>query len=525
MWYYRRVIIIASILLLLFVGSSGFTLEREDLQIHSTALLVRTESSSFSPTPVRTATGPNTYLTSAAVSPWDRSRILVSTTFLGLYESLDGGRTWIDLGEAEQIEALYRGSGFYEDISAVGYDPHDRDVIYVELAQTGEVLRIVRGGTDSVSRQPGSVDLFSNTVRTGFERSPDTDEAELRRRRAGGKRAFYLSTWQLDRETLEDHLTFAERRGLNAVVIDFKDDLGRIPYATGIRTAQEAGAVQQIFSAERVIQSVHDADLYLIGRIVVFKDKNLYAYENYRYALRDLSSGEPWGVFREGEQVEHWVDPYSEFVWDYNISLARELVDLGVDEIQFDYIRTPSDGETWNIQYRFKRDSIVMTDEDPFIDDRVEALAGFLDRARSELSVPISIDVFGFNGWYRMGYLGQDIGFLAPYVDVICPMLYPSHFAVDFADELPYMPRAQFLYREGVSRARRIAGETTLIRPYIQSFLIGGELQFEEPEYTDYLKYQIAGAVAGGADGYTLWNYSGRYYMVARGLDPETIGR
>jgi len=509
--------------LLVLIGLNADAIQPGDLAISPTALTLTAADGSARDLPIRSVTGDNTYLTSVAIAPWDSSRLIVSTTFHGLYESVDGGSTWADLGDREELQALYRGSGFYEDVSAVAYDRADRRALYVELAQTGETTRVVRGAVEPASFTDIPDDPFRSTIRTVWPEFQDTERMAARRAAASDKRAFYLSTWQLDAQTLAEHLRFARENDLNAVVIDFKDDMGRVPYNSAVPLAHEIGAVTGAFNADRVISAVHDEGLYLIARIVVFKDRKLFAFQDSRYGLWDREENRPWGVFRDGEQIEHWVDPYSEFVWQYTIAIARELVERGVDEIQFDYIRTPSDGNTRSIEYRFRSGSPALYDEDPRIDDRVEAISAFLARARDEIPIPVSIDVFGFNGWYRMGYLGQDIGALSQYVDVICPMLYPSHFDRDFAADLPYLLRAQRLYRDGVARAQRIGGDTVLIRPYIQAFLIGGELNFEEPEYTDYLKHQIVGAHAGGASGYTLWNYSGRYYMVARGLESFSL--
>ncbi|MFW6229319.1 MAG: putative glycoside hydrolase [Alkalispirochaeta sp.] len=483
---------------------------------------------------LREATGPNTYLTAAAVAPWDRSRIVVATTFHGIFESRDGGRSWIDLGETGEIAALYQGDGFYEDISAVAYDPRDRDALWVESAQTGVIDRIDRrtgtfvatAGTTPVETGRRAI---AASVRAPQPEFPVLDDAAReRRRRAADHVSFYLSPWQMEPEVLEQHMAFAEEHGFTAVVIDFKDDFGRIAYNSELSFHNEIGAVRSYFDARRVIDTVHEHGLYLIARVVVFKDRELAEYDDGRYSVWDGRRSVPWGVFREeldpesGEpfvrQVEHWVDPFSEFVWDYNIEIATELERLGVDEVQFDYIRTPSDGLTRDIEYRFRADSPALVENDPFRDDRVEALSMFLSRAREAISIPLGVDVFGFNGWYRMSYLGQDIALLARYVDVISPMLYPSHFPREFRGDLGYLDWAEMIYREGVARGRRITGDHVLIRPYVQAFLIGGELDFETPYYSEYLQRQIKGTLDAGGSGFTLWNFSGRYYMVEGGL-------
>lgn len=513
-------------------GSLGAN-EISELRVELNALLTRRgDGSGFQELSARTLTGTNTYLTAAAVAPWDARRIIVATTFLGLYESRDGGATWVDLGEEGRLDPLYRGSGFFEDIDAVAYDPWDHEIVWLRLAHDRSVhaVDLSRGVFVDLPRGRGQ-----RALTAGFRAPIDpptlvertTARAE-RRRLAADRNSFYLSPSQTTAERLTDHIAFAQEHGFNAVVIDFKDDFGRLRYDSRLEPAERTGAIATLFSARRVIDTLHAADMYVIARVVVFKDRALARYQDGRYAVWDRRRDKPWGVFRERvdatsgarrlEQVEYWVDLFSEFVWQYNIAIAEELQALGVDEIQFDYIRTPSDGVMRDAVYRFQTQSPAMEGQDRFLDDRVEALAMFLRRARERIAIPIGIDVFGFNAWYRMGHLGQDIAALAPYVDVISPMLYPSHFARDFADELAYLPRAEFLYAQGVARARRITGDQVIIRPYVQAFLIGGELNFDTPVYTDYLKHQIRGSLDAGASGFTLWNASGRYYMVARGL-------
>jgi len=111
-------------------------------------------------------------------------------------------------------------------------------------------------------------------------------------------------------------------------------------------------------------------------------------------------------------------------------------------------------------------------------------------------------------------WIGQNIEMLADYVDVISPMFYPSHFLSSFHGDLEYLDRAEYIYREGTRRAEIITNNRTLIRPYVQAFLIGKELNMEYDEYTQYLEAQITGLKESGASGYTMWNSSNRYYMV-----------
>ena len=103
---------------------------------------------------------------------------------------------------------------------------------------------------------------------------------------------------------------------------------------------------------------------------------------------------------------------------------------------------------------------------------------------------------------------------LAEYVDVICPMYYPSHFPDQFLSQDNYIERAFELYKKGTQRAQLIVGTGTSIRPYVQAFLMGHELSMEEAEYHSYLNRQLEGILQAEGGGYTLWNNMNKYYMV-----------
>ena len=107
---------------------------------------------------------------------------------------------------------------------------------------------------------------------------------------------------------------------------------------------------------------------------------------------------------------------------------------------------------------------------------------------------------------------------LADYVDVICPMYYPSHFPNNFMKNVPYLDRAEKIYYEGTLRAAEITSGRSLIRPYVQAFLLPAEYYMEEDEYQEYLIKQLKGSKDADSSGWTLWNMSNRYYMVPEPL-------
>jgi hypothetical protein len=487
-------------------------------------------------------TNPSSYISAIAIDPADLSTWLIGTSYDGAYRTEDRGRSWRDLTENGGMRDLYLGAGFFEEIGQLWFTT-DRTIVvatgfgagFVEMdAVSGRTVRLgpTADGKDSYTRlrsamqPPAVIDLANGSgvivpsPEVGSSPAPARDasaakaEADRRALLAADQTGIYLSAPNAAPEKLGGYLDLISGRGYSSLVVDLKDDLGRVTYDSALFLPRAVGAVDPIVDLDSLVAEAHARGVYVIGRVVVFKDQRLYAYDNNRYALWDIERDRPWGVYRgytdeeNGEtrvaQVEHWVDPYSTEVWEYNISIAREIEAAGVDEIQFDYIRFPSDGTTESVAVRYRVDGA----------DEVQALEGFLARARSELSIPIGIDVFGFNAWSSMSYLGQDIIRLSRFVDVISPMFYPSHFAKEFLPHLTYLDRSRLIYDLGTRRAKNLVGRETLIRPYVQAFLIGDELQFEEPEYKRYLELELEGRQAGGSSGYTLWNASGRYYML-----------
>lgn len=499
----------------------------------------------------------STYITAAAINPQNPGHFLLGTSFEGLFESTDGGITWEELELS--LGDIYQGAGFYNEITGLLFSADGRelfirtgfnDSIYLLGLETDILQKQDRAAANELRKNliPAEHnELFNTLIINGISwpknyphppeysadnSLPNTFVPDLawkqRQETASNKFGIYINAYQASTQ-VDNFIEYARAMGFNSVVVDFKDDQGLLRYQSDLKIVQDVGSTRPLFSAEELINKFHEAGIYVIARMVVFKDKELYHYDNNRYALWDSRLQEPWGVYRRYEdepdeenpnpeprieQVEYWVDPYSQFVRDYNIQIAQELERIGVDEIQFDYIRFPSDGRTRDIVTRFLKDVDSSPSSIDSNNQRVRILTTFLAEARKEISIPIGTDVFGFNAWSRMSFLGQDIEAISHYVDVISPMSYPSHYPRNFYGEISYLDRAQLIYEEGTRRAREITNDRVVIRQYVQAFLIGGELQFEENTYFSYLDRQLNGTIQGGGNGFTLWNNSGRYYMV-----------
>jgi len=492
-------------------------------------------------------------LTALSSSPVDPRLRAVGTSFHGLWLSSDSGKTWAVQDDLEVAHPYSDGSK--EQINAFAWSSQVPHRLYASVGKEGGRLWAL--DTDTGKKQsfafPGGryldlpealgthlegksevlevrtrsawwrYDLGEGTWTKVEDRTdvPVWDAAKVRRMEASkDKRGFYLSAHTVGLPgQLEKHLDSMAKIGLNAVVIDFKNDFGEVVYDSQVPLARAAKAVKVAFDAKAVIKTVHDRGFYLIARQVVFKDNRLYAYDKNKYALWDNQTKKPWGFFEttvaaDGTettvQKEFWVDSYSQDVWDYNVAVARELQDLGVDEVQFDYIRFPSDGPVNRIVNRYKMEGMT----------RLDALESFLQRARGALSLPMSVDIYGYNGYFVTDHLGQNMTMMSRYVDAISAMLYPSHFWKTFLPGMDYVDRAHIIYQDGSDRTWLNTGRRVNVRPWVQTFLIGGELKMSDQRISAYLDQQLSGVQNSKASGFLMWNSSNRYYMVTKPVKP-----
>lgn len=311
-------------------------------------------------------------------------------------------------------------------------------------------------------------------------------------------KALYLSSYGIGSDALrEAALALVKQTELNALVIDVKSDRGMIPYASSIALAERIGAqkVRTVKDMPALIAQLHQQNIYLIARIVVFKDDPL-ANARPDLALKNRQ-GQLW---RDGEDLS-WVDPMRQEVWQYNLDIAEEAARLGFDEIQFDYVRFP---DAPGAQYAQPSTQA----------SRVDAVSGFLGAARARLApynVFVAADIFGYVLWNTDDTaIGQQLERLTESLDYICPMLYPSGFKWGIPNyrnplEHPY----DIVYRS-LQRARQRTGlDGARFRPWLQGF---SDYAFDRrPFGAAEVQAQIDGAAAAQASGWMLWNPRNRY--------------
>jgi len=306
-------------------------------------------------------------------------------------------------------------------------------------------------------------------------------------------RGLYLSFYGIgDRKLREDALRLLRETELNTFVIDIKGDRGMIPYRSSIPLAREIGAqkITTVKDMRGLIQSLKNEGIYTIARIVVFKD-NLLANHRPDLAVKDLN-GRIWHD-REGLA---WVDPFKKEVWEYNIQIAVEAAQQGFDEIQFDYIRFP---DVLPVQF-----SMPNT-----MGNRVKAISRFLMEARKRLvpyNVFLSADIFGYVCWnFNDTSIGQTLEDLAPHLDYLSPMLYPSGFQYGIPGyRIPTTHPYEIVYLTLKKAQERTRLSPLRFRPWLQAFrdYAFDRRFFEERE----IREQINGVEQFGSQGWLLWN-------------------
>ena len=312
-------------------------------------------------------------------------------------------------------------------------------------------------------------------------------------------RAVYLSAYGVAHAGLRDAaISLKESHGINALVVDLKSDRGQTPYASAVREASGAARFappSPHAELDRLVPELHRQGFYLIARIVVFKDDPL-ASAHPEWAVRD-AAGRRW------EDREHlqWVDPFLREVWDHNLAIAEEAAKLGFDEVQFDYVRFPDAGAP-----HFSQPSTRSS--------RVEAIDGFLRAARERLApynVFLAADIFGYVCWNTDDTsIGQQLEALAPSLDYLSPMLYPSGFTWGLPGQANPMRDPGRIVSRSLAEAKRRTGLPGVrFRPWLQAFQ---DYAFDKREFgAAEIGAQIRAAEAQDTDGWMLWNPRNRY--------------
>jgi hypothetical protein len=378
------------------------------------------------------------------------------------------------------------------------------------------VLIACQHGGDASAR-PGAADIVSlgGPTTSSTARGSDTPKPReiVRVPAPDTLRGLYVNRWAALGRKLTDLIGVAKRTEINALVIDVKDDRGFVLYRSSVPLAREIGAdtADGHWMSSSKLRAVLDTmgahNIYPIARIVVAKDP-LLAQKRLDLAIKRKSDLKPW-LDKNGRP---WLDPHQREVWQYAVDLASEAHDLGFSEVQFDYVRFPDE----------KR--LISETVYPLANGRTRAQVirdqlGFVRNALRPKGMRVTADVFGLTATDTtdMG-IGQRWEMFVDQVDVVLPMIYPSHFArgtykLRNPNARPYETIDHAL-KDAIARSDSVPNAARVI-PWYQDFTLGS------PRYgVAQIRAQMKAGYDNGFQSWILWNPKSNYTLAA--LEPQS---
>jgi hypothetical protein len=293
---------------------------------------------------------------------------------------------------------------------------------------------------------------------------------------------------------------------INAMVIDVKDDSGRITYAMESPIAQEINAVTNtVRDMDELISSLKEDKVYTIARIVAFKDPYL-AKMKPELAIRNQD-----GTVYKDNNGDSWVNPYNEKVWEYLVEVAAMAAETGFDEIQFDYIRFSTG--TGIEQADFGEAAKAKTKE-----DIITEFTQYAYEHLKPLGVFVSADVYGtiINSKIDAARVGQNYVEMAKHLDYICPMIYPSHFGEgNYGVKYPDLEPQEIIRKSLNASKEKLSvipegDHKAIVRPWLQDFTASWIKHYQKYGKKQ-LREQINGVYDAGYEEWILWNAGNNY--------------
>jgi hypothetical protein len=300
----------------------------------------------------------------------------------------------------------------------------------------------------------------------------------------------YANQWTAGSRQIFSICDRLKKDGGNTIVFDAKEVKGIPTYKSSItKTYPNIPSNQySIGDLPKLVDYLHKRGFHVVSRVCIFRD------------IYNSSNNAEWKFDKE------WVNPANKAVQEYNLAIIRELIGFGVDEIQLDYFRYPADGKT-NTGIDGKVRSDVLAE-----------YAGRIHELTQSKGVLLSLDMFGIVNWLKdedINTLGQDVRKFKSKVDIISPMLYPSHFPKNFSGVKNPADEPYLFISSGIKRMKALVGNEVTIRPWLQSFPLLVTIGYD----SKYIKTQIKAAQDTGAIGWLLWSPGNHYEETYRAME------
>lgn len=395
-------------------------------------------------------------------------------------------------------------------IGAGSYLLTDKNTAEVSITVSGD-LEVSSNSLDAEETLSG-MDVADLTISQN-DMTVSVSENFVRREKVKG---IYVTGPMAGNPNMDNLIALADETCINTMVIDIKDDQGNITYQISL-SANDIGASKTYISdMEGLMEKLKEHHIYTIARISCFKDPYL------ANARPELALKKSDGSFVTDTDNIAWVNPYEEDVWEYLTDIALAAADVGFDEIQFDYVRFPVGKNAAATDYGV----------DTSIYRKEQAIEGFLSYATDKLhekNVVVGADVFGtvIDNEIDQEYTGQDYQTLGSVVDVLSPMIYPSHYrngvyGLNVPDAQPYETILYALEASSEELKPVKEEDRAIVRPWLQSFTatwVPGHITYGGEE----IKKQIQAVYDAGYDEWILWNAANRYPKEGLIEEEETV--
>lgn len=320
-------------------------------------------------------------------------------------------------------------------------------------------------------------------------------------------KAIYMTSWVAGTPKWRTELVdFIKKTEINSIVIDIKDYTGMLAFDTDSALIKSVGSEEiRVRDLKDFIKILHDNKIYTIARITVFQDP-FYAKYNPKIAVQ-TKAGLTW----KDKKGLSYVDPSAEEFWNYTVAIAKSAEKIGFDELNFDYIRFPSDGNMRDIYFPMSSRATTTSVDLPVVKELL--LENFFKYLRQELKnvgVPMSADVFGMTMTNYDGLnIGQVLERIYPYFDYISPMVYPSHYPSTFQGfknpaAYPYEV-VKYSMDRGVARMNAASSSPLKLRPWLQDFDLGATYDATK------IRAQIKATYDSGLTSWMMWDPSNEY--------------
>jgi hypothetical protein len=312
-------------------------------------------------------------------------------------------------------------------------------------------------------------------------------------------KAIYMSSWVAGTTDFKKKLIdLIDRTEVNAIVVDIKDYTGKIAFTVPNAALEAVGSMEnRIPDIKKLTKELHDKNIYIIGRIAVFQDP-YFVKLHPEFAVKQKDQKTIW----KDRKGITWMDAGTQEVWDYTVAIAKASYEVGFDEINFDYVRFPTDGNMKDIYFPHSEGKVKA--------DVLESFFSYLHDNLTGTGIVTSADLFGMvtTNTDDLG-IGQVLDKALPYFDYIAPMVYPSHFPPGWNGYAKPATRPyeviKYSMEKAVARTIALGFDSNKLRPWLQDFNYGATYTAE------MVRAQIKATNDVGLDSWMLWDPGNTY--------------